>query len=59
MNENEQIEHELIKNTLKLAIMNNRNLSSFQKQQAVSNIDKAAQQADWIIELIKRCGYIE
>ena len=48
----------LIKNALKMGVMNNHSLSEIQKQQAIDNIDRAANQADWIEELLRRCGYI-
>ena len=58
MNEREELEHELIKNILKLSVINNQTLTDFQKQQAINNIDQAAQQADWLVEMLKRCEYI-
>lgn len=58
MNDNEKLEHEAIKNLLKLSILNNANLSPELKKQAMANIDKAALQADWVIGMIRTCGYI-
>lgn len=59
MEELEKIEHEIVKNVLKMSVMNNTSLSHYQKQQAINNIDRAAQQADWVIEMLKMCGYIK
>lgn len=58
MNEREKLEHEAIKNLLKMSVLNNNSLSIEQKKQAMNNIDQAAQQADWIIYMMKMCGYI-
>ncbi len=57
--EQEKYKHEAIKTLLKQAIQNNPNLNPFQKQTAMDNIDRAAQQADWIIEMMRMCGYLE
>lgn len=59
MEEVEKINHELVKNVLKMSVMNNASLSQYQKQQAINNIDRAAQQADWVVELLKMCGYVK
>ena len=59
MNQNEQIQHEVIKRLLKQAVQNNSNLSPVQKQMAMDRIDNAAQQADWIMEMLRLCGYIQ
>ncbi len=58
MNERELIEHEIIKNALRMGVMNNPSSNAVQKQQALINIDRAAQQADWFVELLRQCGYI-
>lgn len=58
MNSKEQIEHEVIKNVLKMAVINNTSLSPIQKQQAMDRIDEAAKQADWIVNILRQCGYI-
>lgn len=58
MNENERLQHEAVKNALKNAVINNQSLNSLQKQQALNNIDQAAQKADWIVEILRQCGYI-
>ena len=58
MNDKEYIEHEVMKNVIKMCIMNNQQLNDIQKQQAISNVDRAAQRADWFIELLRKCGYI-
>lgn len=54
MNSREIIEHEAIKNVIKMGIINNSCLTAVQKQQALDNIDKAAKQADWFVELLWR-----
>ncbi len=59
MSEYETLEHEVIKDLLKLYIMNNPNLLPEQKQMAKDNIDRAAQKADWIIEVLRGCGIIK
>lgn len=58
MNEREKLEHEAIKNLLKMAVLNNDSFTTEQKQQAMNNIDQAAKKADWIIYMMKMCGYI-
>ena len=58
MNEKEKIEHEAIKNVLKMAVINNPSLSPIQKQQAMDRIDEAAKKADWIVNILRQCGYI-
>ncbi len=59
INDKEQIEHEAVKNVIKMGIINNPYLNETQKRQAINNIDRAAQQADWLIELLRKGGYIE
>lgn len=46
MNEREKLEHEAIKNLLKMAVLNNDSFTTEQKQQAMNNIDQAAKKAD-------------
>lgn len=58
MNEKEKIEHEIIKNALKMGVLNNPRVSDAQKRQAFENIDRAAMQADWIVEILRKCGYL-
>ena len=58
MTPKEQAQNEAIKTLLKQAIMNNPNFSLIQKQQACENLDNAAQQADWIVEMMRACGYL-
>lgn len=55
----EKIEHEEIKNAIKLGIMNNCSLNVDQKKQAIDNLERAARQADWFVEMLKLCGYIK
>ena len=54
----EQAQHEAIKALLKQAVDNNPNLSELQKYPAKQRIDIAAQQADWIMEMLRQCGYL-
>jgi len=42
----------------KLAVYRNNKLSQEQKQFAMNRIDAAACQADWIIQILKECGYL-
>ena len=56
--EQERVQHETIKAILKQALLSNPNLTDLQKQRAIDNIDRAAQQADWIIEMMRMCGYL-
>ena len=58
MNEKEKIEHEVIKNAIKMGIMNNRNLSEIQKQQAINNVDLASKRADWFVEMLRQSGFV-
>lgn len=46
MNVNVQIEHEIIKNVIKMVIMNNQSLNYYEKRQAFDNVAKTARQAD-------------
>ena len=54
----ENLEHELIKCALKMCVQNNCKLNDIQKRQTMDNIDRAAQQADWIEMMMKQSGYI-
>ena len=58
MTTQEQLQHEAIKDLLKQAIQSNPNLSLYQKQVACENIDRAAMQADWILEIARMCGWL-
>lgn len=58
MNCDEQLQHETIKQLLKQSIQNNPQLTALQKQIAMDNIDRAAQQADWIVEMLRKSGYL-
>ena len=55
----EHLKHETIKTLLKQAIQSNSNLTHHQKQMAMNNIDKAAMKADWIVEMMKMCGWLK
>ena len=59
MSEQEKLQHELIKNTFKMIVMNDSRLTPYHKQQAVSELDKASRKADWFYDMIKQCGYIK
>lgn len=59
MNLQEQLEHEAIKSMLKLIISNNTQLSNEQKQIAMNNVEMASHQADWLVEILKTCGYLK
>ena len=59
MKNQEQIQHETIKELLKLAVQSNPNLTSGQKRAAMENIDEAATKADWIMEMLRACGYLK
>lgn len=59
MNEQEKLQHDAIKYLLKQEILNNPNLSTFQKKTAIDRLDLAAKQADWILEMLKMCGYVQ
>ena len=56
--EQERTQHEAIKSILKQAILSNQNLNDYQKQMVKDNIDIAAQQADWIVDMMRMCGYL-
>ena len=43
---------------LKQAIDTNPNLTMEQRQIVKDNIDIAAQKADWIIDMMRMCGYL-
>ena len=56
--EQERCRNEAIKELLKQAVQANPNLNLNQKQKAVDNIERAAQQADWIVEMMRMSGYL-
>ena len=56
--EQERCRNEAIKELLKQAVQANPNLNSNQKQMAINNIERAAQQADWIVEMMRMSGYL-
>ena len=58
-NEQERIKHEALKALLKQTIQDNPGLTSQQKHFATANIDRAAEQADWIMEMMRLCGYLK
>ena len=58
MTPQELAQHEAIKKLLKQAVENNPNLTQQQKKVAKDNIDTAAQQADWIMDMLRMCGYL-
>ncbi|MBR0308452.1 MAG: hypothetical protein IJH92_06125 [Mogibacterium sp.] len=55
----ESLQHELIKELLKQAIQSNSSLTDSQKQVATHNLDRAAKQADWIVNMMRACGYLK
>lgn len=59
MNPKELAQHEAIKALFKQAVENNPNLTPAQITIAMNNIDAAAQQADWIMEMLRMCGYLK
>lgn len=58
MSPEEYSEHEAIKRMLKQIIDNNCQLTEEQKFVAKQNVDIASQQADWLIEILRACGYL-
>lgn len=59
MGEQEKIQHEIIKNTLKMFVMNNPRFTSQQKQQVVNKLDEVSRNTDWLYNMMKQCGYIK
>ena len=59
MNIEESMEHEAIKSLFMLMIYRNNQLTTEQKKLAMDKIDIASKQADWIMEILKACGYIK
>ncbi len=59
MTTQEKLQHETIKASLKQAIQNNPNLTPDQKQIVCDNIDRAALQVDWILEIAQMCGWMK
>ena len=57
--EQERMQREAIKAILKRALLSDPNLTDYQKQMAIDNIDRAAQQADWIVDMMRMCGYLQ
>ena len=39
-------------------IMSNQSINNVQKRQAMDNVDKDALQADWLVDILRMCGYI-
>lgn len=58
MTEKEKLEHELILNAIKVGIMNSRSLSDVQKYNALNKLDEDAHKADWLMEVLRACGYL-
>ena len=56
--EQDRMQREAIKTILKQVLLSDPNLTDYQKQMAIDNIDRAAQQADWIIDMMRMCGYL-
>ncbi len=54
----EKLRLETFKTLLKQAIQSNPNLTFIQKQTVMNNIDRAALQADWILEIARACGWL-
>ena len=54
----EQIQLESFKALLKQIVQSNPNLTFTQKQIAMERIDFATQGADWIVDMMRMCGYI-
>ena len=50
-------QHKAIKKLLKQVVQHNPNLTPIQKQITIENIDRAAEQADWVMDMMKMCGY--
>ena len=59
MDDMEKLQHKLLKSAFKIVVMNNPNLTQYQKQCAVDKLDEAARKADWIEAIMKQCGYIK
>ena len=59
MGEQEKIQHEIIKNTLKMFVMNNPRFTSQQKQQVVNKLDEVSRNTDLLYNMMKQCGYIK
>ena len=59
MGEQEKIQHEIIKNTLKMLVMNNPRFTSQQKQQVVNKLDEVSRNTDLLYNMMKQCGYIK
>ena len=58
MTDEEIRQHEAIKVLLKQAVDINPNIPVWQKQLVKQRIDVYAQQADWIMEIFKQCGWL-
>ena len=58
MTPNELAQHEAIKALLKQAVDNDPNLTEPQKLLVKQRIDVAAQQTDWVMWILRQCGYL-
>ena len=58
MTEQEIIAKEAFKIAMKQAIMSNPYLTDSQKQQAVQKIEIAALKADFVIWVLRQCGFV-
>ena len=54
----EQAQHEALKTLLKQIVDCNANLTPMQKQFAKERIDQAALKADWVMEILRQCGFL-
>ena len=58
MTPNELAQHEAIKALLKQAVDNDPNLTEPQKLLVKQRIDVAVQQTDWVMWILRQCGYL-
>ena len=59
MTTQEKLQLETFKTLLKQAVQSNPNLTVIQKQTVMNNIDRAALQTDWIVDIARACGWLK
>ena len=59
MTTQEKLQLETLKTLLKQAVQSNPNLTVIQKQTVMNNIDRAALQTDWIVDIARMCGWLK
>ena len=49
----------MIKNLIRQTIQINNSMSAWEKKAALERFEEAARETDWLINMLKVCGYIQ